>query len=216
MFTVFLDRDGTINREVHHLRRVDQLELLDGAAEAIRLLNEHGARVVVVTNQAAIGRGLLNEAGLDDIHAALDAVLAQHGARIDAVYSCPHHPTEAIGAYRVECSCRKPRPGSLQRAALELGVELEGAFMIGDKRSDLEAGRAVGCRTILVRTGYGQDTESELRQEDVIAVVPAHEHANRETTEEPSRHATPLMRPLADHVANNLLEAVQWILAQRS
>lgn len=201
------------------MRRVDQLELLEGAAEAIRLLNESGVRVVVVTNQAAIGRGLLTEAGLDEIHVALDALLAQHGARVDAVYSCPHHPSEGIGAYRVDCSCRKPRPGLLQRAAFDLNVDLESAFMIGDKRSDLEAGRAVGCSTVLVRTGYGRETESELEREEPSGVVHVEERVDHTTAEEraqQSRHATQVSRPLADHVANNLLEAAQWILAQRS
>jgi len=182
---VFLDRDGTINREVHHLNRVEQLELLTGAAEAIRRLNAAGFAVVVVTNQAAVARGLLSEAGLTEIHAALATLLAAAGARLDAIYYCPHHPTAGAGALGVDCSCRKPKAGALHRAARELGVDLGRSFLVGDQRSDLEAGRAAGCRTLLVRTGYGAETETALG-----------------TAERP------------DHVASDLLEAAAWILAQ--
>ncbi len=194
--TVFLDRDGTINREVHHLHRSEHMELLDGAARAIRHLNEAGVRVVVVTNQSTVARGLLTESGLDGIHAAMRAQLEAHGAYVDAIYACPHHPTEGVGAYRIECGCRKPRTGTLERAARDLNLDLGCAFMVGDKRSDLEAGRAAGCRTVLVRTGYGSAEETQLR-------TALHARSEQPTT------------PLADHVADNLLEAVQWILAQR-
>ena len=214
--TVFLDRDGTINHEVHHLRRVEQLELLDGAAEAIRLLNDAGIRVIVVTNQAAIGRGLLTESGLEDIHVALRALLEERGARIDAIYSCPHHPTEGVGTYRVECECRKPKPGSLQRATQELDVILGSAFMVGDKCSDLEAGRAVGCRTVLVRTGYGSQAEAQLQHR---AASRSPRTGPDSTTSVEARttkttHSMPSDGRLADHVADNLLEAALWILAQ--
>jgi D-glycero-D-manno-heptose 1,7-bisphosphate phosphatase len=215
--TVFLDRDGTINREVHHLRRVDQFELLDRAAEAIRLLNESGMRVVVVTNQAAIARGLLSVDGLDEIHTAMHTLLGRHGARVDAIYYCPHHPTEGVGAYRTECSCRKPRPGALKRAAHELQLDLENSFFVGDKRSDLEAGRAAGCGTILVRTGYGRATEAQLqealqpRRAETQTVSAAR---GRPTEHNPSPSRT--YHGLVDHVAENLLEAAQWILARNT
>ena len=186
--SVFLARDGTINREVRHLRRLDELELLAGAPEGIRLLNRAGWRVVVVTNQAAVARGLLSEERLAEIHQELQGMLAREGAYVDAIYYCPHHPTEGFGRYRQQCTCRKPQPGSLQRAARELGLDLEQSYCIGDKRSDLEAGRTAGCRNILVRTGYGAATEAQLDGE-----------------------AT---RP--DTIATNLLEAAQWILARSS
>jgi D-glycero-D-manno-heptose 1,7-bisphosphate phosphatase len=183
---VFLDRDGTINREVHHLNQVEQVELLEGAAEAIRLLNGSGFKVVVVTNQGAVARGLLPESRLAEIHAALVALLARSGAAVDAIYYCPHHPTEGVGDMRRDCGCRKPRPGALQQAAGDLGLDLECSFLVGDQASDVEAGRAAGCRTVLVRTGYGAKTETELHG---VGVHP-------------------------DHVAADLLEAVRWILHQ--
>ena len=183
---VFLDRDGTINREVHHLSRVEQVELLEGAAEAIRLLNGSGFKVVVVTNQGAVARGILPESRLGEIHAALTTLLARAGAAVDAIYYCPHHPTEGVGGLRRDCGCRKPRPGALQQAARDLGLDLERSFLIGDQASDVEAGRAAGCRTVLVRTGYGAETESKLNGDGVHP----------------------------DHVAADLLEAVRWILRQ--
>lgn len=186
--SIFLDRDGTINREVHHLRRVDELELLDGAAEAIRLFNRSAIKVVVVTNQAGIARGFLSEERLEEIHQGLRAMLARQGAYVDAIYYCPHHPTEGLGRYRLDCVCRKPRPGSLHRAADEMGLDLSHSYLVGDKSSDMEAGRAAGCRTVLVRTGYGVATEAVLQAS----------------------------RRQPDHVAVNLLEAAQWILSQRN
>jgi len=186
--SIFLDRDGTINREVHHLRRIDELELLRGSAEAIRLFNRAGLKVIVVTNQAGIARGLLSEERLDEIHRSLRAMLAREGAYVDAIYYCPHHPTEGFGRYRLDCVCRKPRPGALHRAADELGLNLSRSCFVGDKSSDIEAGRAAGCRTILVRTGYGMATEAVLQASK--------------------------RRP--DHVAVDLLEAAHWILAHRN
>jgi len=186
--SIFLDRDGTINQEVHHLRRVDELVLLDGAAEAIRLFNRAGIKVVVVTNQAGSARGLFSEERLDEIHRSLRAMLAREGAYVDAIYYCPHHPTEGFGRYRLDCICRKPRPGSLHRAADEMGLDLSRSYLVGDKGSDIDAGRAAGCRTVLVRTGYGMATEAVLQAS----------------------------RRQPDHVAVDLLGAAQWILAHRN
>lgn len=184
--SVFLDRDGTINVEIYHLRRVEDMRLLDGAAEAIRLINGAGLRTVVVTNQSGVGRGLLSELELARIHAKMCDDLRRGDATIDAIYSCPHHPTSAFGRYRVDCGCRKPKPGSLYRAARDLGLDLERSFLVGDKISDLEAGQAAGCTTILVKTGYGKDSLRHLR----------------------GGNCQP------DHVAANILEAVHWILVQ--
>ena len=184
MRSVFLDRDGTINRDVHHLRCVEELELLAGASAGIRMLNRAGLRVVVITNQAAVARGLLSEEKLAEIHQELQALLAREGAFVDAIYYCPHHPTEGFGRYRQTCACRKPQPGALQRAANELGLDLSQSYCVGDKGSDLEAGHALGCRTVLVRTGYGLTTEAQLGADSV--------------------------QP--DYIASNLLEAAGWIL----
>jgi len=146
---VFLDRDGTINEEVDYLDDPDRLRLIPGAAEAIRLLNEAGILAIVVSNQAGIGRGYFSAATVEAIHERLAKQLAGHGACLDAVYYCPHHPSEG-------CECRKPKAGMLVRAAQEFGIDLRRAFMVGDKVSDLDAGLRAGCRTVLVLTGYGE------------------------------------------------------------
>ena len=183
---VFVDRDGTLNEEVGHLNAAGELELIDGAAEAVRLLRASGYKVVVVTNQAAVARGLLSEEGLREIHARLEQRLRAEGAGLDGIYYCPHHPTEGRGVYRIECSCRKPKPGLVERAATELDINLARSFLVGDKLSDLEAGAAAGCKGILVRTGYGVESEQEIGE----APVPP------------------------EHVANDLLDASRWILRQ--
>lgn len=148
--TVFVDRDGTINREVHHLSHPDQLELLPGAAEGLRTLCEAGCPLVVVSNQSPIGRGMFTEGRLLEIHARLTEMLAAEGVRIAGWYWCPHAPWEG-------CTCRKPAPGMFFKARDEMGVILESSWVVGDRLSDLRAGRQVGSRTILVSTGYGQE-----------------------------------------------------------
>jgi len=181
---VFLDRDGTINEEINYLSRPDQLRLLDGAAEAIKLLNQAGCKVVVTTNQAGVARGYFSEQTVQEIHRALENMLGENGARLDAIYYCPHHPGAGLGAYKADCQCRKPKPGMLEKAADDLGLDLRQAFVVGDKISDLQAGRAAGCQNILVRTGYGLESEKEF---SAYAWQP-------------------------DWIANNLLEAARWIL----
>lgn len=183
---VFLDRDGTVNEEINYLNKVEQLKLIDGAAEGIRVLREAGYKVVIVTNQAAIARGYLAEQDLPLIHAALEKMLAEQGAAVDAIYYCPHHPTAGVGAYKIECECRKPKPGMLLRAAADLDLDLANSFVIGDKLSDLGAGEAVGCRTILVRSGYGRKVEEGLAENS---------------------------RP--DFIADDLAGAAKWILNQQ-
>jgi D-glycero-D-manno-heptose 1,7-bisphosphate phosphatase len=158
---VFLDRDGTLIEEVNYLARPEQVKLIPGAAASVRTLNDLGVPVVVVTNQAGVARGYFPEARVADVHAHLSALLAQFGARIDAYYYCPHHPTAGIGRYRVECDCRKPKPGLLLAAAREMGLDLSRSWMIGDKPCDAGAGRAAGCRTLLVRTGHGGDLPAD-------------------------------------------------------
>jgi D-glycero-D-manno-heptose 1,7-bisphosphate phosphatase len=159
---VFLDRDGVINEEVQYLCHPDQLQLIPGAATAIRCLNLAHIPVVVVTNQAGVARGYFTEEAVGQIHAALAELIGREGARIDRFYYCPHHPTEGMAPYRVHCQCRKPRPGLLHGAAKELDIDLGQSVMIGDKISDLEAGWRVGCATVLVLTGYGHETYEQL------------------------------------------------------
>ncbi|HIQ05764.1 MAG TPA: HAD family hydrolase [Anaerolineae bacterium] len=155
---VFLDRDGTIIKHVHHLHRVEDVELLPGAAEAIRRLNNAGYVVVVVTNQSVVGRGYCTEADLAEIHARMAALLAESGAKVDALYYCPHLPEDG-------CLCRKPNPGMIQRAMADLHLTAERSFIVGDSWSDLEAGRRAGIRTVLVLTGYGERNHGQRRDQ---------------------------------------------------
>jgi len=163
---VFLDRDGTLNVERDEwLTRPKQLELLPGAAAAVARLNAAGMWVVVVTNQSAIARGLLDDDGLAAIHERLADLLLESGAWLDAVLVCPHGPDD-------DCDCRKPRPGLLQWAAREMGFDLGAAVMVGDAERDLAAGRAAGCAaTILVRSGQGAAAEADLAGTEAAPTV---------------------------------------------
>ena len=154
---VFLDRDGVITEEPpRYAHRLDQLALVPCAAEAIRLLNENGFLVVVVTNQSGIARGFYQEEDMHIFNNAMKGVLhKEKGARIDAIYWCPHHPEALHEQYKVMCNCRKPKSGMIVNASIDLLIDLESSFMIGDKWSDIEAGRNAGCKTIMVRTGQG-------------------------------------------------------------
>jgi D-glycero-D-manno-heptose 1,7-bisphosphate phosphatase len=164
---VFLDRDGVVIEEVEYLAEVGQVRLIPGAAAGIAALNARGIPVVVATNQAGVARGLFPEGRVGQVHAQLARLLAAEGARVDAWYYCPHHPTAGEGAYRVSCACRKPLPGMLLQAAREWGIDLARSFMVGDKRSDLEAGARAGCRSVLVETGYGHSIgDDELARGD--------------------------------------------------
>jgi D-glycero-D-manno-heptose 1,7-bisphosphate phosphatase len=147
---LFVDRDGTLIREVNYLCAVEQIEILPGVAQALRLLRERGFKLVMVTNQSVIARGRLSEAGLREIHAALSAKLGADGAKLDAIYYCPHHPTEGIGEYRVSCDCRKPNTGMIDRAAEDLDVDPGRSFVVGDQMTDVELARKVGASAILI------------------------------------------------------------------
>ena len=138
---MFLDRDGTVAKDVPYCRCVDDFVLLPGAPQAIRLLNESGFKVIVITNQSGIGRGYFTEETLSHIHRKMIEELGKHGARVDAIYYCPHHPDE-------NCACRKPKPALLLKAAQEMDIALGHSYMIGDDLKDVEAGRSAGCRTI--------------------------------------------------------------------
>jgi D-glycero-D-manno-heptose 1,7-bisphosphate phosphatase len=141
---VFVDRDGVINRmRPEYVKRWEELELLPGAIDALARLTRAGCEVVVLTNQSAIGRGLLSREAVDEIHSRLNAVVQRAGGRIRAFLLCPHSPADG-------CACRKPAPGLLLRARDELGMDLTRALMIGDQPSDVEAARAAGCPAILI------------------------------------------------------------------
>ena len=176
---VFLDRDGTIIEEKHYLHREQDVTLVKGVAAALKKLKRAGFLVFIVTNQAGIGRGFYTEGDMQRVHRFLLGLLSKDGAQVDGIYFCPHHPED-------HCNCRKPSPKFLFDAAAQFHIRLADSFMIGDRISDLEAGRRAGARSVLVRTGYG---ETEIREAG--ASLPA------------------------DHVANDLPVAVTWVLKQK-
>jgi D-glycero-D-manno-heptose 1,7-bisphosphate phosphatase len=184
---VFIDRDGTLTEEVGYVNHPRRLRLLPRSAEAVRRLNAAGVAAVVVSNQAGVARGYFTEDVLHATNAELVAQLKGAGAHLDGVYVCPHHPTEGQPPYRTDCDCRKPKPGLLMRAAADLGLDLAASTIVGDRASDLAVAPAVGARRVLVLTGYGLG-EWEYH-----------------------RHRFPVM---PDHVAEDLLEAVEWVLAR--
>ena len=153
---VFLDRDGTINKYVGFLRNIDDFELLPGAADAIRKINASGYLAIVVTNQPVIARGEVTEEELRQIHNKMETLLGQEGAYLDAIYYCPHHPHKGyegeIPELKIDCVCRKPKPGMLLRAAERFNIDLSRSWMIGDGENDVRAGQAAGCKTVLLGT----------------------------------------------------------------
>jgi len=184
---VFLDRDGTLIEERGYLDRLDLLDVLPWTPDAIRLLNRAGYATVVITNQSAIGRGIIDEPFLQEVHAALDARLAAGRARIDAYYFCPHHPDATIDRYRQACRCRKPGPGMIEQACRDLDLDPQRSVMVGDRWLDVASGQAAGTRSVLVRTGHGA-FEAD--------------------------HPPVDGRP--DAILNNLMEAAGWILRNSS
>jgi D-glycero-D-manno-heptose 1,7-bisphosphate phosphatase len=147
---VFLDRDDTIIRDPGYLSDPNGIDILPGAAEAIRVLNELGIPAIIITNQSGIARGFFTEETLEAIHKRLTDLLAEQGARIDAIYYCPHHPDGTREEYRTACTCRKPQPGLLLRAAEDFGLDLMHCYLVGDKPIDLETIHKVGGKGILV------------------------------------------------------------------
>ena len=188
---VFLDRDGTINEEVGYLDSLDKLKVIPNAYEAIRLINVSGMKALVITNQAGVAKGFFTEEFVNLINERLRTDLLRMGASIDKFYYCPHHPTEGIGIYRQVCNCRKPAPGMLLNAAQELNIDLTQSYLIGDRFRDMEAGKKVGVRGILVKTGFGQGVLQDDGPDE----------------------ATPEGKP--EFIAADILEAVQWILKDR-
>lgn len=151
---IFLDRDGTVNKYVGFLKNIDDFELLPGVDEAIRKINAAGYLAIVITNQPVIARGEVTVEQLCEIHNKMETLLGQKGAYLDAIYYCPHHPHKGyIGErpeYKIECECRKPKPGMLLKAAKDFNIDLTQSWMIGDGKSDIKAGTAAGCKTALI------------------------------------------------------------------
>ncbi|HZH90878.1 MAG TPA: HAD family hydrolase [Pyrinomonadaceae bacterium] len=153
---VFIDRDGTISEEVGYVNHPSRYRVFPYAAEAIKQLNDAGWLAVLVTNQAGVARGYFTEDVIGAVHALLARELEGGGARLDAIYYCPHHPTVGDPPYRFDCDCRKPRPGLILRAAVDLDIDIAASWMVGDRYSDTELARNAGARAALVLSGYGR------------------------------------------------------------
>lgn len=171
---VFLDRDGTINLDTNYLSRPDELRLIPGSAQAIARLNQAGLPVVVVTNQSGLARGYFSPDDLQAVHLELDRLLEAQGAKVDAYYHCPHHPDGAVEHLALECDCRKPGSGMLLQAAEDLGLKLEGSFMVGDRPGDVGCALAAGLYAVRVLSGPDQsddDQPAHLRVQDLAGAV---------------------------------------------
>jgi len=160
---VFLDRDGTIIREVNYLSRLDEIELLPAAAAAIAKLNQHLIPVILVTNQSGVARGKFSEVFVKESHSYLQKLLQRENAHIDDFFYCPHHPDTGNPPYRKACNCRKPAPGMLLAAAKKHHLDLKRSYVIGDKLIDVELGLKAGAKAILVETGYGRKEKEHIK-----------------------------------------------------
>ncbi|OGV74901.1 MAG: hypothetical protein A3K19_09210 [Lentisphaerae bacterium RIFOXYB12_FULL_65_16] len=192
MNAVFLDRDGVLIEDNGLLVNIAEIRLLPSVPQALGQLKAAGFRLVVVSNQPVVARGLLDEAGVRQVQAVVEARLRECGGpALDGFYFCPHHPQANLPAYRCACACRKPEPGMLLQAADALGLDLAASFMVGDRPSDVAAGVKAGCRTVLLRTGRHADKPiSGVTQTD-LALTP-------------------------DYTCDGLLDAAAWMLQFRS
>jgi D-glycero-D-manno-heptose 1,7-bisphosphate phosphatase len=183
---IFMDRDGTVSEEVGYINHLSRFRLFPWTAAAIKQINAAGIKAILITNQAGVARGYFTEDMIGQVHNLLIGELAAAGAHLDGIYYCPHHPSAGQPPYRADCNCRKPKPGLLERAAREHGIELGRSFMVGDKYTDIELARRVGARGVMVMSGYGRG-EYEYQRGDW-----------------PS---------MPDHIAEDLAAAVEWIIS---
>jgi len=156
---VFLDRDGTLIKEVGYLSSLSQIEILPNVPEGLRLLKSLGYFLIVVTNQSGVARGFFSESFVLQVHSVLWEMLAQKCVQIDAFYYCPHHPTEGFPPYDIDCECRKPKTGMLKEAAIACNIDISRSWVIGDSLVDMQLARNAGCRGVLLRTGHGRMIE---------------------------------------------------------
>ena len=171
---VFIDRDGTISEEVGYVNHPSRYRVFPFAAEAVRLLNESGWLAILVTNQAGVARGYFAEEMIEEVHLILVEELERGGAYLDAIYYCPHHPSVGTPPYRLDCDCRKPKPGLIRRAAAEFDIDLARSWMVGDRYGDTEMACKAGLRSAFVLSGYGRGEWEYQREQwkyepDVIA-----------------------------------------------
>lgn len=178
---VFIDRDGTISEEVGYVNHPSRFKLFPYSAEAIKLLNESGWLAILVTNQAGVARGYFTEDVIHSVHRQLTSELEAAGARLDGIYFCAHHPTVGEPPYRVDCECRKPKPGLIMQAAQDFSIDLTQSWMVGDRYSDIEVARNAGLRSAFVLSGYGRgecdyqsknwEHQPELIADNLLAAV---------------------------------------------
>lgn len=178
---VFIDRDGTISEEVGYINHASRFRLFPYAASAIKHLNENSWLAIVTTNQAGVARGYFAEEMVKTVHERMISELENDGARLDAIYYCAHHPSVGDPPYRVDCDCRKPKPGLITRAARDLDIDLGKSWMVGDRYSDIELARNAGVKSAFVRSGYGRGEwehqraswthQPDLAAEDLLEVV---------------------------------------------
>jgi D-glycero-D-manno-heptose 1,7-bisphosphate phosphatase len=183
---VFLDRDGTINKDVGYPNSYRAIDIFPYSFEAVRKLNQSGLLAVIITNQSGVGRGLIAEENLEEIHQKMRGAFSRHDARFDGIYYCPHYLFSPSPEYRKKCQCRKPLPGMAFKAAEELHIDLKNSYMVGDKVEDILFGVNIGAKPILCLTGFGRESLPKLKEK---GVKPA-------------------------FVAKTLLEAVNWILRE--
>ena len=186
---VFIDRDGTISEEVGYINHPSRFRVFPYSAPAIRLLNECGWLAIVVTNQAGVARGYFPEEMIQRVHQSLNLYLASNGARLDAIYYCAHHPSVGEPPYRLDCDCRKPRPGLIRQAMADFQIDVEKSWMVGDRYSDIELARNAGINSAFVMSGYG--------------------HGEWE-------HQRGTWKHQPDLTAENLLEAVESIVSEKA
>lgn len=171
---IFLDRDGTINEYVGFLRNIDEFRLLDGAAEAIKKINESGYLAIVVTNQPVVARGEVTCEELEEIHNKMETLLGEKGAYLDAIYYCPHHPDKGfegeVPELKFACECRKPKPGMLLKAAEDFNIDLSQSWMVGDSESDVKAGEAAGCHCVFIAADRENAVKNLVEAVDKILV----------------------------------------------
>ncbi len=184
---VFLDRDGVICEEKIHLHKKENFKLIKGVINAIKLLNENNYRTIVISNQSAIAKGICTQKDVENLNNYMKKLLSEKGAKLDRAYYCPHHPSVGNDPnYTKECECRKPKPGMILQAQKDFNIKNPNTcYMIGDKMSDIYAGKAAGCKTILVKTGYGGKSNEKLK--DI----------------EPSFHANDLYDAVANIILKN-------------
>ena len=182
---LFIDRDGTINEQLGYINHLSRFVILPGVSEAVRLLNKNNWWAIIVTNQGGLARGYYPMELVDEIHAFLKSSLKEQGAIIDGIFFCPHHPAGVVPEYSTDCDCRKPETGLVDKALEAFDIDMSNSYVVGDRHVDIELASRLNLKGVLVKTGYGQ---GELE------------------------YIIPEKRLKPDHVAEDLLDAVKWIL----